>query len=351
MQGQCCELMSSFSYDGVLKDDYIFRLTDDTGILQHSKYGVPDPTHGYTTDDNARALIMAILLYERYRKEKYLDLVYLYLSFLLNAQNGDGRFRNFMSYDRKWLEKEGSEDCFGRCIWALGFAISNPNTPACVKNNMKYMLQKALQSVAVLDSPRAKAYSIIGLAYVNDNEKKNIISDIALSLYRQYENNKDGEWKWFENIVTYCNSTLPWSLFSAYRVTGNKRFCDAAEESLGFLDSLTFTNGYYKPIGCKGWLSKGGEPAKFDEQPVEACEASLAYMEAYMATGKEAYLEKATICRKWYTGNNSMGLFLIDRDSGGCFDGLTEKGVNLNMGAESIISYVISYLTAPGPAQ
>jgi hypothetical protein len=338
----------SFIPDSVLKDDHIFMLTDDTGILQHSKFGVPDPTHGYTTDDNARALIMAILLYERYKKKKYLDLVYRYSSFLLNAQNGDGKFKNFMGYDRKWLETEGSEDCFGRCVWAMGFAISNKNTPACVKNTMKYMLQKAIRPITTLNYPRAKAYSIIGLAYANDDDKRNIISDIAQSLYRLYEDNRDGDWKWFENTVTYCNSVLPWSLFSAYRVTGNKQFHDAAEESLGFLESLTFINGYYKPVGCKGWLLKGGKPAKFDEQPVEACEASLAYMEAYAATGKEAYLEKAAICREWYTGNNSMGLSLIDSDTGGCFDGLTEKGVNLNMGAESIISYVISCLAAPG---
>ena len=112
--------MGKEAFIGILKDDHIFRLTDDTGMLQHSKYSLPDPKHGYTTDDNARALIMALMLYERYKEKKYLDLVYRYATFLLNAQNEAGKFRNFMRYDRKWLEEEGSEDCFGRC---LGFGI------------------------------------------------------------------------------------------------------------------------------------------------------------------------------------------------------------------------------------
>jgi len=113
----------------IIKDDHIFRMTDDTGMLQHSKYSLPDPNHGYTTDDNARALIMALMLYKKYGEKKYLDLVYRYSSFLLNAQNEKGKFKNFMGYDRKWLEDEGSEDCFGRCLWAIGFALSGDFTP------------------------------------------------------------------------------------------------------------------------------------------------------------------------------------------------------------------------------
>jgi len=337
--------MGQLSISRALNDKYIFRLTDDTGMFQHSKYGVPDPAYGYTTDDNARALIMAVLLYEKYKKEEYLDLIYRYSSFLLYAQNENGKFRNFMGYGRKWLEKEGSEDCFGRCIWALGFALSNKYTPQNVKYALQHVLEKALPNVALLCSLRGKAYSVIGLTRFQDIEAMGLVSNIAESFCRQYDNYKDRNWKWFENALTYSNSVLPWSLFAAYRVTGNKRFCSVAEESLEFLESITFKNGYFKPVGCKGWFIKGKSPALYDEQPVEACETALAYMEAYEATGKKIYIQKAKECYLWYEGKNSKGVPLVDADTGGCFDGLTDDGVNLNMGAESLVSYVISYLS------
>jgi hypothetical protein len=330
------------SFNDVLKDDHIFRLTDDTGMLQHSKYSLPDPKYGYTTDDNARALIMALMLYERYKKKKYLNLVYRYASFLLYAQNGKGRFKNFMGYDRKWLEEEGSEDCFGRCLWALGFALSNKHTPKGVKYGLSYMFKKAIPHVNTLNHPRSKAYSIIGLTHLEGEDIKGLVFKMAQSLCSQYDEHKDGEWKWFENIVAYCNHVLPWSLVKAYRATGEKKFLDVAEESLEFLGRVTFKNGYFKPVGCNGWFVKGAHPAEFDEQTVEACEGVLTYLEAYKATGKRNYLQKAKKCHEWYEGFNSKGISLIDSEGGGCYDALTQNGLNLNMGAESIVSYVIS---------
>lgn len=336
--------MGSICSNNVFKDDHIFRLTDDTGMLQHSKYSLPDPNHGYTTDDNARALIMALMLYERYGRREYLDLVYRYASFVLNAQNEKGRFKNFMSYDRRWLEEEGSEDCFGRCLWALGFGLSNEHTPKGVKHGLSQMLKKAMPHVTSLISPRAKAYSIIGLSHLEGEESQRLVFEEAQSLCNQYDEYRDGDWKWFENIVAYCNNVLPWSLILACRITGEKRFLDIAEESLEFLGRATFKDGYYKPVGCDGWLLKGGYPAEFDEQTVEACEAVLTYMEAYETTGKIKYLQKAKRCHAWYEGVNSKGISLVDSETGGIYDGLTRKGVNLNMGAESLVSYVISYL-------
>ncbi|HHW00174.1 MAG TPA: glycosyltransferase [Clostridiaceae bacterium] len=338
--------MISRLYDNnIVKDDHIFRLTDDTGMLQHSKCWVPDPRHGYTTDDNARALIMSIMLYKTYGEKKYVDLIYRYSSFLLNAQNEQGKFKNFMSYDRKWLEDEGSEDCFGRCIWALGYALSSEYTPKGVKQALTYVFKKALPNIKSLSYPRAKAYSVIGLSFLDNIEIKNLIYDMAQSLCCLYDKHADNDWKWFENTVTYCNSVLPWSLFAAYRVMGNNKFLETAEESMSFLENILFKEGYFKPVGCNGWLTKGGKAAEFDEQPVEACEAVLAYMEAYEATGNGKYLKKAKDCHAWYEGSNSKGLCLIENETGGCFDGLTAQGVNHNMGAESIISYIISCLS------
>ncbi|WP_058486258.1 glycoside hydrolase family protein [Defluviitalea phaphyphila] len=328
-----------------MKDDYIFILTDDTGMLQHSKCGIPDPTYGYTTDDNARALIMAVMLYERFKEKKYLDLIYRYSSFILNAQTNSGKFRNFMSYSRKWLEEEGSEDCFGRCLWALGFSYSNKSTPKGIKLSLSYILKKAFPNVTSLCYSRGKAYSILGLSYINSQEAKNIIFKLATDICNQYDKYKDNKWKWFENDITYSNSVLPWALFVAYRILEENRFLHVAEESLKFLETIIFRYGFFKPIGCKGWLKKGGEPAEFDEQPVEACEMTLTYLEAYSITGNKRYKDMAQKCYDWYEGMNSKGIRLVDSFTGGCFDGLTEEGVNLNIGAESVISYYISYLS------
>jgi hypothetical protein len=337
-------MMDSLNFRSDFKDDYIFLMTDDTGMFQHSYFGVPNPIYGYTTDDNARALIMAVMLYERYHEKKYLDLIYRYSLFLLNAQNKDGKFKNFMSYDRRWLEKEGSEDCLGRCIWALGFALFSDCTPKGVKAALANVLKKALPNVASLEHIRAKAYSIIGLSFIDDSDSKGLVYDMAQSLCTQYDEHKDGEWKWFEDDVTYCNSVLPRSLFSAYRITGDKEFLRVAEESLEFLENITFKHGYFKPVGCNGWLHKGKKPAEYDQQPVEACGTVLTYLEGYKATGNENYKDKAKKCHAWYEGENSKGLSLIDADTGGCYDGLKDKGINLDMGAESLISYVVSFL-------
>jgi len=332
------------------KDEYIFRLTDDTGMLQHSKCGIPDPRHGYTTDDNARALIMALMLYERFKKKKYIKLAYRYASFLLNAQNAGGTFKNFMGYNREWLEEEGSEDCFGRCLWALGFSLSSDSCPLDIKQGLRYVLDAALPHAASLRSPRAQAYSLIGLSMMEGRDVENLILELGRSLCLRYEEHRDGEWKWFEDIIAYCNSILPLSLIKAYRVTGEKRFMETAEESLAFLEKATFHNGCFRPVGCKGWYRKGSQPAEYDEQSVEACESVLTYLEAYRTTGNKAYLQKAKLCHSWYLGANSKGISLVDRKTGGCYDGLTEEGVNLNMGAESLVSYVISYLAISNTA-
>lgn len=326
----------------VLRDCHIFRLTDDTGMLQHSKYSVPDPRYGYTTDDNARALIMALMLYERYGEMKYLDLVYRYTAFLLNARTDSGRFRNFMGYDRKWLEDEGSEDCFGRCLWAIGFALSGKHTPEGVKNCLSYLLRGAKPSIEAIESARGKAYSILGLTLSGGEDERRLAVHMAESLCDQYDACSRGDWKWFEDKLTYSNYVLPWSLLAAYRVSGLQKFRRVGLESMEFLESVMFRNGYFKPVGCKGWFPRDGKPAEFDEQPVEACEAVLAYADLYEITGDKKYLEKARTCHEWYLGKNSMGVSLVDGETGGCFDGITPDGPNLNMGAESLVAYVIS---------
>ncbi len=327
-----------------LKTNHIFQMTDDTGMFQHAIFGVPDLAEGYTSDDNARALIMAVNLYDQYRENKFEKLIYKYVAFLNYAKNRDGTFRNFMGYNREFLEEESSEDCFGRCLWALCCAFSNAATPQNVKNSVEKLIECALPNCRKLGSPRAKAYVIIGLSYLEGGKNNSCIAKLADSLADQYDHYKDGDWHWFEDSMTYCNATLPWAMLSVYRVLKENCYQRIGFESLRFLEKKTFGNGYFKPIGCNGWLEKGKETAEYDEQSVEACEMTLAYLEAYAISGEKTFLDKAKTCFSWYYGDNSKNLSLIDVETGGCYDGIIMEGLNLNQGAESLVSFWIAYL-------
>jgi hypothetical protein len=325
--------------------DYVFTLTDDVGIFQHSVYGIPDPRKGYTTDDNSRALILAVMLLERFEDRQYLKLVSRYLSFMLNAQNDDGSFKNFMNYNREFIEEKGSEDCFGRCLWSLGRTISSPAVPENIKRTCRYILDKSLKCWPKLTSPRAKAYTIIGLSYLKKTNKiASHIDVLSMELLSQYSQFKDKDWNWFEDSMTYGNALLPWSLLRAYRILKKEALLETACESMEFVEKQTFRRDYFKPIGCKGWLVKGKKAAEYDEQPIEACETLLLYMDYYEMTKDIKYLDYAAKCFGWYAGKNSKGLSLLDQETGACYDGLTKEGLNYNQGSESIVSYGIAFL-------
>ncbi len=324
---------------------YLFSMTDDTGIFQHSVYGVPDPRKGYTTDDNARALILATTLYECLKDKDYLFLAYKYLSFLLNAQKEDGSFQNIMDYNREFREEEASEDCFGRCIWALGRTSASFSIPTNIKRACQEMLKRALLDFPELTSPRAKANVIIGLSYLEETAgTTKLIDKLSKSLTEQYHRFKDGDWHWFEDSVTYGNAALPWSLLRAYQILKKDSLLDTAKESTSFLSDLTLKGSCFKPVGCNGWFMKGGDPAVYDEQPLEACEMILLYTELYEITKEKIYLEHAAACFRWYSGSNISGLSLIDEQTGACYDGITKTGLNYNQGSESIVSYGMAFL-------
>ena len=327
-----------------LRTEHIFHMTDSTGMLQHSIYGVPNLAEGYTSDDNARALIMAIGMYDQYNVKKFEKLIYKYVSFLSYAQNPSGTFRNFMGYDRDFLEQEGSEDCFGRCMWALCYAFANSVTPQNVKQAIWKLIAKALPNCLKLISPRAMAYALIGLGKLNAQISKDYILQIATTLAKQYDHHKEGDWHWFEDSMTYCNAVLPWAMLVAGRVTKENQFQQIGFESLRFLENKTFYKGYFKPIGCNGWLEKGKESAEYDQQPVEACETTLAFLEAYEISGDKLLLASAKTCFSWYYGNNSKNLSLIDSETGGIYDGIEAEGLNINQGAESVVSFWMAYL-------
>ncbi len=326
-------------------DAHIFRMTDDTGMFQHARYSLPNLVEGYTTDDNARALIMAVMLYERLQKPAYLALVYRYLSFVLHAQNESGGFRNFMTYSRIFKEKEGSEDCFGRCLWALGYILASSAMPRGVKESCAAAVSCALPKIPTLEWSRGQAYALIGLSFIEGPEVNGLMSGLADSLVNRFAHFAgENDWRWFEDSLTYGNAVLPWSLFAAYRRLGQDRLVQVARESLEFLDQVTFRDGFFRSVGCNGWFVRGGELAKYDEQPIEACAATLAHLAAHQATGNSEMLELARRSFSWYLGENSCRESLIDSETGGCCDGITPDGINLNQGAESIIGYCIAGL-------
>jgi len=325
-------------------DAHIFRMTDDTGMFQHARFSIPDLHKGYTTDDNARALIMAVMLYEKLPKPAYLALIYRYLSFVVYAQNEAGKFRNFMTYDRQFVEKEGSDDCFGRCIWALGYTQASAVMPIGIKEACIGAINRAWPNILTLTWLRGQAYTLIGLSLVNGTANDQLICELADSLLDQFEHNASGDWQWFENDLTYDNAVMPWALFMAYSRLKQDRLLRVARKSLSFLNQVSFRDGFFRAVGCNGWLVRGSEPAQYDEQPLEACTTALANLAAYEATGEEAMLELAQRSFSWYSGENSRGESLIDVETGGCYDGITPDGFNRNQGAESIVSYSVARL-------
>ena len=337
------EAMNSFM--DTFDDAHVFRMSDDTGMLQHAVFSVPNLLEGYTTDDNARALIMAVMLYENQQKPEYLGLVYRYLGFVLHAQNEVGRFRNFMNYSRQFEEIEGSEDCFGRCLWALGYTYASAVMPIGIKAAAHGAVQRALPAVTTLAWSRGQAYALIGLGSVNSPGVDERIVELADSLADRFEHAAgDKKWRWFEDFITYDNAVLPWALFVAYKRTKQDRFLRVAQESLDFIDGVTFRDGYFRAVGCNGWWMRGAAIAQYDEQPLEACTAALAHLAAQEATGDATMLKLARKCVSWYAGENLRHESLIDPETGGCRDGITAGGLNQNQGAESIVGYVIANL-------
>ena len=326
-----------------LDDTHIFRMTDCTGMFQHARYGVPDPSEGYTSDDNARALIMAVMFYEASGNKKYLDLAFRYLSFLYYAES-DGWFRNFMDYDRRFSEKKGSPDCFGRCVFSLGFTTSRSALPESMRSAAKYLLTKVLPCCRSLAFPRSKAYAAIGLGLWDNEAARGALKNIAADLAAAYERSSSEDWQWFEPDITYCNAVLPGAMFAAYESSLGKKYLEIGTICLDFLLKCTFKDDIFSPVGCNGWLKQGQSAAEFDQQPVEACCTLLACRKAYELTGRQFYADRMRGCLLWFTGKNAAGKSLIDTDTGGCMDGITPRGCNGNEGAESLISWIISSL-------
>jgi len=334
------------------KLDHIIRLTDNVGIIQHAKYIVPDRYHGYCTDDNARALIAVLMAKDMIEdNDMFTNLACTYMSFLHHAFNEEtGRFRNFMGYDRRWLEEVGSEDSHGRAMWGLGEAIAMAesfNIRAVAQN----IFEKALPQVLEFKSPRTWAFTVVGtLAYLRrfsgDSEVRRIHEKLAGKLLIQYKNNASDDWPWIEDTINYANGKIPQALIMSGSYLHQPEMLQAGIDCLKWLVEIqTDTKGHFVPIGNKGWYKRGGEKARFDQQPLEAFHIIEACREAYRATNDLMWLKHAQNCIEWFLGRNDLNTPLYDHNTGGCYDGLQATGPNLNQGAESTLVCFLSLLT------
>jgi hypothetical protein len=327
-----------------IKLNYLKAITDDTGVFQHSKFGTPNRLEGYTTDDNARALI-AITKYSRIKGDSRSDrLIDTYLSFLLHMQRADGKMHNFLSYDRSFIDEEGSEDCTGRTLWACGYMI-NSKLSAEKRLLAKEIFDKAFRWACFFKSPRAKAFAILGLShyhkvFTGDQNLTQNIKTLSDKLLEYYKNTRSIDWRWFEPYLTYVNGRLPQALFEAYQETKQTKYSRVAEESLKFLLEVQILNDKFVPIGNKGWYKKGESRSMYDQQSVEAASMTEAALSAYRATGNRQYKKAARTIFNWFLGQNTQNAFVYNSTTGSCYDGITEKGLNLNKGAEATVCYL-----------
>lgn len=339
--------------------DHLQRMTDDTGLLQHAIYTVPNYRLGYTTDDNARGLLLTTLLEELFG-EMSPDIERLanrYLAFLTYAYNPQThRFRNELSYQRQWLDDNGSEDCYGRALWALGSVYQRSNNEA-LRQSALHLFQLALSTAHSIKSPRANAYILLGLgeylqSQPGDRLAQLLFQDKAESLYHLYTLNRSPDWEWFEEILTYDNAVLPRSLLIAGARLRQEEMIQAALQALRWLATIQKAEqGHFTPIGNLGFCHKGGLRARFDQQPIEACSMVGACLDAYKLTNDQDWYQEARRAFEWFLGKNDLNLPLVDYASSGCCDGLQPSRINQNQGAESTLSYLLALVEMHRTAQ
>jgi glycosyltransferase involved in cell wall biosynthesis len=337
-----------------INSGHLLKMTDDTGILQHAIFSVPNTREGYTTDDNARALIVSTFLdrnEKRAGERDYLDLSHRYLSFLWLAFHSDtGRFRNFLGYDRKWLEDAGSDDSHGRALWSLGMVLGASQN-AGLRGAAGRLFEAAVPATLKFASPRAWAFSILGLqAYLDwfpgDREIQGVRNVLANRLLDIYERTYSETWRWFEKSLSYSNARLSQALILAGWRSDNQRMIEAGMDSLKWLVAEQHRDDreIFVPIGSSGFFIEGNEKARFDQQPVEACATISACLEVYKLTEEKQWCEEAQRVFRWFLGKNDLQTPLYDPITGGCRDGLHPDRVNENQGAESTLSFLMALL-------
>jgi glycosyltransferase involved in cell wall biosynthesis len=343
-----------------LKLNHLLNMTDHTGIFQHAIYNVPNYHEAYCTDDNARAFIFTVLMQESGEPYPELDrLASTYLAFLWYAFDANScRFRNFMSHERQWLEVHGSEDSHARALWAVGTALGRSQIEGH-RNLCGLLFQRGLAPVGRFSSPRAWAFAIIAIheylrAFSGDrvvSQTRDVLTSMLADLFRA---NSTPDWLWFERIATYDNAKLSHAMILSGQSTSQPEILQIGLASLRWLlEAQTAEAGHFAPIGCHGFWPRGGDCARFDQQPLEAHAMVSACLAAFSATGDNFWHHAARRCFEWFLGRNDLGRPLYDPTTGGCRDALLQDHLNQNQGAESSLAFYLSFaeLTRANAAQ
>lgn len=332
-----------------LKLDHLRHMTDETGMLQHAIFAVPNYHEGYATDDNARGVIVSALL-EALGDRGAVELASRYLAFIWYAFNPKtGRFHNFMDYQHRWLEDGNADDCHGRALWALGTVLGRSNTPA-LQSMAGRVFERALPAILETTSPRAWAFALIGIheyvqRFAGDRRASQVREELAGRLLTLYQDHHSDEWRWYEDILSYCNAALPHALMLCGHATQDADATKAGLESLRWLADLQRTEGgHFVPIGSNGFYPRNADRARFDQQPVETQSMVSACVQAYRITGDHHWSKEARRVFEWFLGRNDLNLPLYDPTTGGCRDGLHPDRPNENQGAESTLAFLQALL-------
>ena len=327
--------------------EHFLSMCDDTGLFQHAVHSVPDRAHGYCVDDNARALLLACALNGPGEQRLPEALTARFAAFVQHAWNPDTRrFRNFMSFDRRWLEDRGSEDSHGRTLWALGECARGDANPSR-RRWATALFAEALRPTETFSSPRAWAFTLLGLeAYcavaAEDSlawQLRHFLADRLMSILSAVETK---EWVWFEEGLSYDNARLPQALIVTGDATGTPTYVEAGLRSLHWLMTLQTTRaGLFRPVGTQGFGDQRREPQAFDQQPLEATATISACLAAWRADGGPEWRADAARAFAWFLGSNDLTLPLVDTETGSCRDGLHRDRPNENRGGESVVSYLL----------
>jgi uncharacterized protein YyaL (SSP411 family) len=327
--------------------EHLKRLTDDTGLLQHAKYIIPDRRNGYCTDDNARALIVVAKYLKRYRDQQARKLFEIYLSFLYHALKPDKTVYNFLDYSKKWRAGESQHDALGRTIWAFGSVIARPPIEDYIPIVREFFYDTC-QHIPSLPAKSA-SYAILGLSeflekFPTDKRATELLTTAADTLAKSYKKHSSADWNWFEDILSYANTILPAAMYAAAKILNNQIYLSIAEKTCSFLLDNTFDGKHFSFIGSNGWYPKGKQRAQFDQQPIEAADTVIMLANAYSATKNKKYLTLQKKALGWFFGENDINTPLYDAKTKGCCDGLGVDGVNINQGGESIVSFLLALL-------
>jgi glycosyltransferase involved in cell wall biosynthesis len=330
-----------------MRTEHLLVMCDDTGLFQHAVHSVPDRSHGYCVDDNARALMLACALNNPGEQQLPEALTTRFAAFVQHAWNPDAkRFRNFMSFDRRWLEESGSEDSHGRTLWALGECARGDSHPSR-RRWADSLFVKALPVVEGFTSPRAWAFTLLGLdaycAAAGEHPLAGCVRQrLADRLMAILSVVATADWSWFEERLSYDNARLPQALIATGISTGNSAFVEAGLRSLRWLIARqTNPAGLFRPVGTAGFGEERKPPRMFDQQPLEAAATISACHAAWRADGDAEWRNDAARAFAWFLGANDLSLPLVDLDTGSCRDGLHPDRANENRGGESVVSYLL----------